>query len=658
MLIDFVMMALLSGLMSGAIAIIRLGDAPTVSRATLVWWIAVATLGSLVVAGLTTALLPATWLDAALGTTTPAGEPDPLEARGTVLVHRAGYVLSILALVALSEVVRRRRVIVTILRGPVATDVARWRTSWNDAVRETAMPRGASLGVLGVVIAGGLALRVTEWGAIEADEAITYVWFASRGAADVLSDYTIPNNHVLHSLLIHWSTMLFGDGLVAVRLPALLAGLACIPATSLLGRRLVGERAGLFAAALVAAAPAMAEFSTLARGYTLQTLLFVLGFAIMAHIQRTSTVTGWVLFVLTMTLGFFAVPTMLYPFAITVSWALLTSRRPLGRTARDLALASLAVVCLASLLYAPIILKQGVGALVANDYVDRLPFERWIRASWAGLTGMAGCWRKGIGMPFGVALGTAFVVGLVVRPSTGRDRSPLLLALAVLLGTAPLMLLQGVAPPPRTLHFLFPLLALAVGRGIDLAIGVPAIPKPAQTGLAAAAIVGAMLIWGFDRLTTPKPPPAVAFAAAAVPGMCREGWFGDLESIARWAAPQVDRRRPIIVAARSGMSGMVRFHLKAAGFSPLLLHPAIESLGPIQLTRYAGGLVIVRRAPNANSTADDVARSLRFDPDSLAQFFATPRLVRRFIVSDVWTLDRLPGVTPDVSPFDLMLYPR
>ena len=88
-------------------------------------------------------------------------------------------------------------------------------------------------------LATALALRLHGLGAdLNHDEAYTWQVFASRPYAEILGSYPVPNNHILHSLLVRLSTRVFGTGEIAIRLPALLAGLAAIPAVFLLGRAL------------------------------------------------------------------------------------------------------------------------------------------------------------------------------------------------------------------------------------------------------------------------------------------------------------------------------------------------------------------------------------------------------------------------------------
>ena len=55
------------------------------------------------------------------------------------------------------------------------------------------------------------------------DESYTFQYHASQDVLNLVSDYTTPNNHIFHSLLVHCSYLLWGDSPAALRLPALLA---------------------------------------------------------------------------------------------------------------------------------------------------------------------------------------------------------------------------------------------------------------------------------------------------------------------------------------------------------------------------------------------------------------------------------------------------
>lgn len=77
---------------------------------------------------------------------------------------------------------------------------------------------------------------------------------------------------------MHGVGRVFGDGELALRLPALLAGLAAIPALWWTGHRLVGDRAARWATLLLALSPVHVWYSTEARLYAPMVLLTLLAF--------------------------------------------------------------------------------------------------------------------------------------------------------------------------------------------------------------------------------------------------------------------------------------------------------------------------------------------------------------------------------------------
>src|SRR5262245_38990681 len=97
-----------------------------------------------------------------------------------------------------------------------AIDALRAESAWHLAAL-------LSLVVLGVV----LRVRALEQ-PINYDEAFTYLQYASRPFLIGLSNYSYPNNHLFHTLLVHASIRLFGSALWAIRIPACVAGCAAV----------------------------------------------------------------------------------------------------------------------------------------------------------------------------------------------------------------------------------------------------------------------------------------------------------------------------------------------------------------------------------------------------------------------------------------------
>ncbi len=81
-----------------------------------------------------------------------------------------------------------------------------------------------------------------------------------------------------------------------LRLPSLAAGLATIPGVFLLGRRTVGQAAGLLAAAIVAVAPFMVYYSSEARGYALMMAIVTFSTLAMLLAVEEGRTRWWVVY--------------------------------------------------------------------------------------------------------------------------------------------------------------------------------------------------------------------------------------------------------------------------------------------------------------------------------------------------------------------------
>lgn len=105
------------------------------------------------------------------------------------------------------------------------------------------------------------------------DEAFTYWFYASKSYTTVLTDYSFPNNHILHNVLVKFSTDVFGPSIPSIRLPALLAGILIVFVVFKIGERVHSTLSGLVMAQIFASLPIFINFSTNARGYSIQLLL-------------------------------------------------------------------------------------------------------------------------------------------------------------------------------------------------------------------------------------------------------------------------------------------------------------------------------------------------------------------------------------------------
>ncbi len=248
------------------------------------------------------------------------------------------------------------------------------RRLWNLARRGVALPsragrrlaaaaraRPADAVVVICMSIVALALGAARLGqTVHYDEAWTYTSFVAKPLLQIVCDYSATNNHILHSLAAHVSCGLLGPEPWALRLPALAAGVACVPAAYAAGRAIAGRGAALLATAAVATWPYLVDQAANARGYSMVQLATLLLLALVPAIgrsQRAGTGPPLATFAVIAAAGFFAVPVMLYPFitiALLVAAAALRAPRGARRMrSRSLLLACGGATALTGVLYWP-----------------------------------------------------------------------------------------------------------------------------------------------------------------------------------------------------------------------------------------------------------------------------------------------------------------
>jgi len=259
------------------------------------------------------------------------------------------------------------------------------------------------------------------------DEAYNYLNFSSHSPGYIVTHY-VPNNHVLHTLMVWAVSRVFGTSPAALRLPAFAAGVLLIPATAWLGWRLTGRRAvALLSALAVCGSSALIEYSTNARGYSWLTLFTVLATGLTLHLIATPRRRGlWMAWGVVGALGAFTVPLMVYPVAgltaamLLAAWVVAGQGAQRKETIRGLTIGLGVCGLLTTGLYFPIFMTEGVGKLVGTGQMvydilgAQIPtFGGMLASTWA-------LWTRDAGIVWSVFL----VAGCgVFAVRTVRDRS-------------------------------------------------------------------------------------------------------------------------------------------------------------------------------------------------------------------------------------------
>jgi hypothetical protein len=410
----------------------------------------------------------------------------PDRFRTVVWALRGTAVLLVLA--AGAALVARRR-----LEAPLSTLLASSRPAGTALRNALRVPRRDAV-ALALVCAGAIGVRLDFlFQPMRYDEAGTYVHYASEPLYIGLSSYTAPNNHLLHTLLVHLSTSALGSAPWAVRLPALVAGVLLVPASYLAGRAIYDRRIGLLGAALVAGSSKLIEYSTNARGYTLLALIFMLELALAAFLARSDEPAAWAAFALLGAIGMWTVPTMAYALVVLVLWLIVTilvEREHVSRLRSRLLPALVGAGAITVLLYLPPLLSSGPHALLRNDFVKPRGFAATARHLPRSLWETFASWNRDLPVAIGILLALGFVVALVAQSRISRFRVPPAAAAFVVV---PLALAQRVVPFDRVWLFLLPLYLVTAAAGLLLLVG-----RRATAGAAAgvAVLVSALLCSG------------------------------------------------------------------------------------------------------------------------------------------------------------------
>jgi len=373
---------------------------------------------------------------------------------------------------------------------------------------------GSSLGragpwAWGAVFAGTLLSAVLAAShlnqVMRLDESTSFLNYGTRPAIVALGMQETTNNHVAFSLAMQGSVAVFGDEPWAIRLPACLAAVASLALLYVAGRRYVGSTAALFATLATAGWAYQVELATNARGYPFLQIALLSLFAVLPDAARGRP-AGLVAFVGFAALGAWAVPVMIYPFAVAAVWLVL------DRLAKDRGhqlvrrltgvvglLAAVGVGVL--LLYSPALAvsgasQQGVGKVLAkatqHGVADRLndmqrnlgyAWDQWTypldgTASWIALAMLA------------IGVGWSLFSG-------GRPRR---LVLAFVIGVCGVYAATRLAAPPWwSLTFVFPFLVwfafVPVAWLIDLVASRSRAPRAVRrrvgSAVACLAAVGA-----------------------------------------------------------------------------------------------------------------------------------------------------------------------
>jgi 4-amino-4-deoxy-L-arabinose transferase-like glycosyltransferase len=314
--------------------------------------------------------------------------------------------------------------------------------------------------ILGAITLIGAVIRIWRiTQPIAYDEAYTFVYYATRDFKNILADYSAPNNHIFHTILVRIFYEIIGKQPWVVRVPALLAGILCIPAAFFFARRMFNARQSLAGAALVALTSWFINYSVNGRGYTLIILFSLLLANLGALLTQKQSRAALGAYALVAALGFYTIPIFLYPMAGVSLWVLvthLTAPEPWKERslkARDFLLACLVGGLLTLLLYLPVIVfGTGFRSITSNEIVESRAWSAFIENVPPRITRTWESWMIGFSQPVKDLLMAGFLLSLFFYRKASNQRLPLQVFLV--LAVAIVLVIQRVAPLARVWMYL------------------------------------------------------------------------------------------------------------------------------------------------------------------------------------------------------------
>lgn len=332
------------------------------------------------------------------------------------------------------------------------------------------------------------------------DEAYTFLNYVNGDITRAFF-YPIPNNHVLHTLLVKASTFIWGAHPESIRLPAFLAGVASIPLMFCLCRELLNGRSGIFASAAFAVFPYLILYSTNARGYSIIVFLSLALLFVGVRFSRQPSVEASTILSLIAAFGLMTIPSMAFPIAGIYLWLLcvyMLKGNSLGRVLREFLLPSAIITAgFAAILYSPVVLvTNGTQSLVANEFVQTQTAEVFSGQLIPHFAETIAAYTRDIPSAVLIFCSVLVVLGLY---STAKQRNWVIFLIlpSLIVAAGALFLAKHAIPFPRTWIYMIPILLLLADAGWIYCMGK--LSKPLQTVainsmLFAGAFYGVFLI--------------------------------------------------------------------------------------------------------------------------------------------------------------------
>jgi hypothetical protein len=206
------------------------------------------------------------------------------------------------------------------------------------------------------------------------DEAWTYRNFTNRSFIISITKYPAPNNHVLHSILTNLTKHFPFSSTINLRIPNLITALFSSLLFFYTFFKMFSQKIAFILLPMFCFVFGNMYFAYLSRGYMLVIFSFLICFyATMKIISQNETTNRKYLFYLSIggMIGFFTMPSFLYPYFTCISYISLISILNKDYTnLKNIFFSGLITTIFVILFYLPIMIVSGLDAIINNKYVE------------------------------------------------------------------------------------------------------------------------------------------------------------------------------------------------------------------------------------------------------------------------------------------------
>ncbi|WP_029903628.1 glycosyltransferase family 39 protein [Prevotella sp. 10(H)] len=197
-----------------------------------------------------------------------------------------------------------------------------------------------------------------------ADEIVTYNQFVKPSFYKCLIYYPYPNNHILYSFLCNITELIpWMDVLMKMRIITIFTSFIALFIGFRFVKEILTEKLSLLAMGIYSTLFLVLFYSSVARGYSMFLLFFIIAsYSAFCIIKKNNQNKHWLLFAFSSVLGFYTMPSFLYPFVSLNLVILLYNYKSISKQLYYNCL----IVLVTAILYIPVFMVSGWDMVFSN----------------------------------------------------------------------------------------------------------------------------------------------------------------------------------------------------------------------------------------------------------------------------------------------------